>query len=260
MDALPQALAELTSLLSSYTFPIFENDNRGRPQQIGSSFIVRSDSEHYLVSAAHVLELLKTKTLYYYTAQAQIRKLNGKLMLNPWEGDRDKDPIDTGVLRLGNESHPPYPDLKKFAVQPSYLRPSDSPRDGKHYAIVGYPETKNRADLATRTVNAVAYAYRNHSLPESEYQKHKLSPREHIVLPLRPKKSFDPDGKHVHFPKPQGMSGSPIWLLFDDDASDLGPVCPIVGIGTKFRKGVGIIGTDVGIAMGMIKRLSQLAV
>jgi len=257
--ALPQVLAELTSLLSSFTFPLFADDDRGRPQQIGSSFIVRSGNEYYLVSAAHVLELLKTQTLYYYIGQAQTRKLTGKLMLSPWKGDRDKDPVDTGVLRLGHESHPPYPDLKKFAVDSSYLRPSDSPRDGKHYAIVGYPETMNRADLATKTVNAVAYAYRNHSLPEVEYEKHKLSPQEHIVLPLRPKKSFDPDGKHVHFPKPQGMSGSPIWLLFDDDATDLGRVCPIVGVGTKFRKGVGIIGTDVSVAMKMIALLSREA-
>jgi hypothetical protein len=253
--SLLEVIDDLTQLLASFTIPIYRNDERDRPEQVGSCFIVHSGAHHYLVSAAHVLE--EARELYFYIAPSQTRKLSGLLALSRWTGNREKDPIDVGVIRLTKEGLPPYRDLKKVAVLPSYLRPNDSPRDGKQYAIVGYPETKNRADTATRTVNAKAYSYRNRALAENLYATHGLSAATNIVLPLRPKKSFDSEGKHTHFPKPQGMSGSPIWLLFDDEATDFGRVCPIVAIGTKYRKGLGIIGTDVAVAMDMMDGLSR---
>jgi hypothetical protein len=62
----------------------------------------------------------------------------------------------------------------------------------------------------------------------------------------------DSDGRQRTFPKPQGMSGSPIWVVEE------GPVVgersfPIVAVGTKYRKPQRIlIGTDIDIVVHMI--------
>jgi hypothetical protein len=254
---LPEVLEEVSNLLSSFTIPLYIDGDRGEPVQIASGFVVRDGSVHYFISAAHVLDELRSRSLYYYISPGVTRKLAGKLMLNRWVGDRERDPMDVGVLRLSPEAPPPYPAVNKFAVDVSYLRPNALPRLGNHYAIVGFPASKSRVDNAARTVECKPYVYRNPPLPDDQYAKHGLSSALHVVLPLNLKKGFDSRGKHVHFPKPQGMSGSPIWILFDEELRDLGRTFPIVAVGTKFRKGLGIIGTDVSEVIRVIDKLAK---
>lgn len=163
--------------------------------------------------------------------------------------------IDVGVLKLTEEPTPPYPAVKKFAMDITYLKPAYHPRSGKNYAIIGFPATKNRVRVVEREVLAAPYAYRSQSLREEEYRTHGVSTDTHVVLPLNVKRAFDPEGKRIHFPKPQGMSGSPIVVLYDDELDDQSRVFPVVAVGTTYRaqKQV-LIGTDVGFVMDAISR------
>lgn len=137
----------------------------------------------------------------------------------------------------------------------SYLRPTYLPREHKHYVIIGYPETKNRASRIEKSINAAPYAYRSNPVPDSAYLSHGRETRSHVLLPLDLRRGFAPDGKIVHFPKPQGMSGSPIAVLYDDELSDDSRVFPIVAVGTRYspRKRV-LFGTDVGHVLEAIAR------
>lgn len=96
-------LDEATDVLTSFVVPLYE-DNDGRPSLFGSGFFVRSGVDHFLVSAAHVLEALRGRPLFYYITPTTTRKLSGQLRLNRWNGDRNSDPIDIGVLRLTESS------------------------------------------------------------------------------------------------------------------------------------------------------------
>jgi hypothetical protein len=73
----------------------------------------------------------------------------------------------------------------------SYLKPRRLPRAGRHYVIIGFPETKNRFRVKHRDVPANPYAYWTESLPESDYRKHDVSPESHVLLPLDLRKGFD---------------------------------------------------------------------
>jgi len=67
------------------------------------------------------------------------------------------------------------------------------------------------------------------------------------------KRSFDLQGNARNLPKPQGMSGSPIWVLFDERGGDE-RVFPLVAIGTRYlRRERVLIGTDVRVAIDMIR-------
>lgn len=45
---------------------------------------------------------------------------------------------------------------------------------------------------------------------------------------------FGSDGTKRHFPKPNGMSGSPIVVLFDEAGDNDSRAFPVVGIATKY--------------------------
>jgi hypothetical protein len=252
-QTLPEVIDETAALLAKFVVPLYENDNRGRPSPHGSGVFVKAGGQHFLVSAAHVLETLKKRPLFYYVAPRTTRRLSGKLLLSPWEGDRDLDPIDVGVLCLSDEGLPPYPDVNKFAIDVSYLRPALLPRSGREYMILGYPASRSNLNPARHEVAATVYGFRNCSIEDARCIEIGLSPETHVILPLDLEVGFDSSGRRRNFPKPQGMSGSPIWVLFNETERDDLDVLPIVAIGTKYRKKERIlVGTDVALVLEMI--------
>jgi hypothetical protein len=232
---------------------LYERDNRGRPSSHGSGFFVKNGERHFLVSAGHVLETLKNRPLYYYVSPGTTRKLSGRLLLNPWKGDRENDPIDLGVLRLSDEELPPYPEVDKFAMDISCLRPALIPRSGTNYAIVGFPASRSKVNPRARVVTATAYSYRNYSIEDGAYYEYGLTPETHLALPLDLRIGFDSSGKPRNFPRPQGMSGSPIWALYDDAGQNDATTFQVVGVGTKYWKQERLlIGTDIAKVLDMI--------
>jgi hypothetical protein len=250
---LPEIIDEAAAVLAKFVVPVYESDSRLRPSLLGSGFFVRAGERHFLISAGHVLETLKARQLFYYVSPGITRKLSGRLLLNSWQGDRENDPIDVGVLWLSDEELPPYPEIDKFAIDVSYLRPALLPRSGRNYIIVGFPASRSEVNPVAREVAVTAYGYRSHSIEDSAYSKYGLTPGANLVLPLDLEVGFDSSGKHRNFPRPQGMSGSPVWVLYDEDGRDDSRVIPIVAVGTKYRKNERLlVGTDIAVALDMI--------
>ena len=244
-----QLMDEVTDTLAKFVVPLYVED-AGRPVQVGSGFFVQAGSANFLVSAAHVLEL--GTALFYYVEPKVTARLSGERRLNKWSGDRERDPVDVGTLKL-KDSAPPYPKVDKLAVDVSYLRPRLLPRSEKIYSIIGFPATKSKINPIAREIETTVHAYRNRSIDEADYPRYSATPETHVILPMDLRKGVDSEGRIRTFPKPQGMSGSPIWMLVEE-----GPVAgersfPIVAIGTKYRKSDRVvIGTDIDIAVRMI--------
>jgi len=248
-----EVIEEATNLLTKFVIPIYV-EVRGRPIQIGTGFFVRQGDHLCFASAGHVLEMLRDQELFIYISSHEIRKLSGKLFLTPFDANRDDDLLDVGVLRFSGEGKPPYADIEKFAMDISYLKTLPGPRSEKNYAIVGIPASKSRVNPAARQVAAAAYAYRAYSIDDAQYSQHGYDPSSHIILPFNPKRGFDTKGEHRSFPKPNGMSGSPIWILYSDDEANDERVFSVAGIGTRHRRAEGLlIGTDVRVVLDMIQ-------
>ena len=244
-----ELLDEAINILSRFVVPLYR-DEGGRPSQFGSGFFVRSGSSQFLVSAAHVLEL--GASLFYYIEPNVTAKLSGERRMSRWNGDRERDPVDVGVLKL-KDSVPPYPKVNKCAVDVSYLHPRMLPRADKVYSIIGFPATQSKVNRIAMEVSTTVYAYRNRSIPDAEYANFNASPTTHIILPMDLRKGVDSNRQRRTFPKPQGMSGSPIFVLLEEWLAVESRSFPIVAIGTKYRKAKKIlIGTDVDIAVAMI--------
>ena len=65
---------------------------------------------------------------------------------------------------------------------------------------------------------------------------------------------YGPDGKQITFPKPNGMSGSPVWLIYDDEGPNDPVHTPVVGILIEHCPSkLALVATDIGFAVDMIR-------
>ena len=256
MDAvtLPEAIEQAVDVLSALSVPLYQ-DHNGRPSLHGTGFFVKVGSSSFLVSAAHVMDTAGDNGLYFFSSPRVRRHLAGKLLRTGPKEKRSDDLIDIGVLKLEGGATPPYPDVNKFAMDLTYLRPKYRPRTGRSYVLIGFPGTKSRTDPHAQTVEVKPHAFRLSPIDEGAYDRHGVSPDTHVVLDLDLKRGFDLQGNHQHFPKPQGMSGAPIIVLYEHSGEGDARVFPVVGVATTYRKAERVlIATDIGFVIDAIHR------
>ncbi len=231
-------------ILTNFSIPLYLDINN-KPRLYGTGFFVKKEGNFYLVSAAHVLDKSLSHGLYYYAGTNVVRKLSGNLVRSKLKDKRENDHIDIGVVKMTGDMMPPYIDVQKYAMDYSYLTPSYIPRSKKHYTFIGFPETKSKVVNSDSSVRTTAYAYKSDSIPSSEYIKYGVNEKTHIVLPLDLKNCEGLNGQKVKFPRPQGMSGSPVIVLYESEHGE-SRTFPVVAVAIEYRKSDKIvIATDV---------------
>ncbi len=246
-------IAKSIDVLSRYAVPLYFDDANNRPVLFGTGFFVRAEADHFLVSAAHVFDRAAASGLYFYNSPNTKCKISGTLCRTGSPDKRLEDRLDIGVVKLTSKVTPPFRDVDKFAVDISNLTPHYLPRAGRHYVIIGFPANKSEVDRYQKSVIAASYSYRSDPINDQAYQGIGVDSKTHIVLPLNRKRGFDTKGKAIHFPKPNGMSGSPIFVLYEDEnESDF---FPIVGVGIEYRaQKKCLVGTDIHVALEMMMK------
>jgi hypothetical protein len=257
----------ITSMHNSYerygafllqsTIPLFGNKSGKRPKLFGTGFFVSTKNSIYLISAAHVLD--NFKELYFYISPSKKRKLTGKLILTkPATGtSRNEDKLDIAILRLEGVGLPPYPELNKYPIPISTLLPHAIPRENKQYIIVGFPATRSHANPSSNVLEAKAFSYSNVSSSLDVYSRMGVSPRTHIAISFDRNNVYGQDGSKLVFPDPHGMSGSPVWLLFDEKGINEKHFTPVVGVVVEYHRNEKvIIATDIAHALGAINEVA----
>lgn len=236
------------NIMSSYVIPIYTTQHN-KPKQFGSGFFVHSQGQYFLLSAAHVLKESIKNELFIYIEPKKQMKLVGNVRIN-----NDEKNIDVGVIRLTKGLMPPYPTIKKAPIEIKELKPRLLPRAGKLLAIIGYPASKSKNNPIDRSTAVAAYGYYENSIEDNSYARFKLNPEMHLAMKLDLKKGINSNGELQNFPKPSGMSGSPIWLLHDHNNDEEHRIFPIVGIGIEYRnKEKILVGTDIHYGIELIE-------
>ena len=250
---LDNAIGTAIDTLIDFSIPLYV-DSDGKPSHLGTGFFVQKKDDYFLVSAAHVLDIALSHGLFFYSSPSVIQHLTGRLVRSrPTEVGRDEH-VDIGVVKITGEVQSPYPEVRKFAMDISYLKPRYLPRSKKHFAFIGFPATKSKVKRKDRTILVKPYSYRSDSILEGDYARHGVQPETHVVLPLDLRKGFDPDGNKVHFPKPQGMSGAPVVVLYEQDDGG-SRTFPVVAVTIEYRKkDKVVVATDVQYVLEAIDR------
>jgi hypothetical protein len=247
---------KLSEQLLCHVVPIFRDDGAGKQESHGTGLLVAGAGGSFLISAAHVFDPLRSGSdLFFYVGEKRVHTLSGCIrMTRPPDGaNRRADRLDIGVLRLEKAASPPYPDIGKKALPIDALRALALPRQKKHYLVTGFPASKTRLHPVRRAVESAPYGNWSMSASEAEYQQVGCSEQTHIVMPFDQKRVV---GQHLTvraFPSPAGMSGSPVWLLYDEVGENDPSHTPLVGVFIEYHDAVHLmVATDVNVALDMI--------
>lgn len=258
-DEVSAIVTRLATILSRHVVPLFI-EGQGKTHLCGSGFLVSAGASSFLISAAHVFDELRDHNGFFYIEPKTKRSLSGQLRLTkaPDGKNRNQDTLDVGVLKLKSPGFPPYPAVNKCPLSIGSLLPNALPREHKTYLLVGFPESQSRVNPVQKEIESKVYAFRNISHPTKKYAGFGIKPENHIAIVFDIKRSVGSDNYRRQFPDPRGMSGSPVWLLYDeqelhDQKSDDSQKMFVVGIAIEHRKEHrAIVATDIGVALEMI--------
>lgn len=252
-----ELFGKVSELLCRYIVPICEDDGTDRnwPTVHGTGLLVNIGEFSFLVSAAHVFDPLKRgRDLYFYSDVRTKCHLAGQARLTPTPaGGRQDDRFDIGVFKLSNNARPPYLPIEKFALPSDLLFPWQKPRHQQTYLITGFPATKSKVDLKRNEFQSEPFVHIATSLSTTEYTQMGISPETHIALKFA-KKVIGKRGQLQMPPTPNGLSGSPVWLINASDFANDGSHSSVVGILTTHKRGSrALIATDIAAACQLMK-------
>jgi hypothetical protein len=239
-----QALSEQ---LLRHVVPIF-SEGKGRPEPQATGVLVSDASAVFLISAAHAfVSLANGANLFFYAADNITRRLAGSV--------RFSADADVGVLRLLEPASAPSFKATKRPLSLHALTGGALPRHEKHYLLTGFPGSKSRFHPVHRHVAAEPYSHLCSSASESAYCKLGRAPATHIVMPLDHNKAFWQGSTQRTFPSPRGMSGSPVWLMYDSVGPNDPIQTPMVGVLIEYHKQHDLlVASDVQPAIDLIRQ------
>lgn len=254
LQKLLATLAKGQHLFRRHVLPVYQDDGQGVPTAFGTALVAEQRGTTFLVSAKHVLRPPKgSGDLYVYSNPDQKRFLGGKLAVT------NSDSVDVGVLRLEGEGLPPYPEVGCIPLPSSQMVPNAGRVQGRYFFAVGYPATKSKANKQSKTLAAQPYGNFGPALSAERMTNLELDPDVHFGISFHKKRVFGMSGKVESSPDPNGMSGSPVFLIHDEGAPvQASDGYKAAGILIEYRaKDQLLLATDIGVALHLMEGLCR---
>ncbi|MDX2159331.1 MAG: trypsin-like peptidase domain-containing protein [Hyphomicrobiaceae bacterium] len=239
--------------------PICERDARGHTQGHGSALLVEYSGSNFLVTASHVLAPIREgRRLYFPAATHQERTVVGPCLVTKGQNG-SVDERDVAVVRLLGNGQPPYPEVDKACLPFANLKPHSARRSSMVYFATGFPATRTKTHVKRQRVEVEPFGHRVPSIDEARYASLGLDPRMSIAMQFDVKSVMVATGQRQRAADPHGMSGSPVWELYDHAGPNDLRSC-VAGILIEHRpKDKVLIATDISVAIDMIKALATEA-
>jgi len=234
--------------------PLFHEDyDRNRPAPFGSCVLFRIGDEHFILSAAHVLDWLSTDVVYVGNGTEMIQLESGQLFTSkiPAGGGRKDDRIDIGVFPLTKSVWSQISgddfleiadiDVNEFAEDPQ-----------RFYIGLGFPIEGALYGESEPYLRFPGISTTGKSKPDKFEELKEFSPRTHILV------EYDHDWMAVGDtygvpPKLEGMSGGALFRF--DSVTKPGAKDFLVGILIEQRSDQRIIvATQMSFIVEAIRR------
>jgi hypothetical protein len=190
--------------------PIYGSDLRpereGRADYLGSGVLTKRNAEHFLVTAAHVLDH-NQHTALYIPAQKKLLKLEGSgLVTSAPNGKRENDRVDFAVIKLTAGAVEALGAIRY--VTDSEFSKSINDLTGHGLMLLGYPISKNKKiDHPRRLIHAKKRRYAGTALKDDRFAKKLgISGDDHLFVRYEKLSKLE-SGETVNSFHPQGMSG-----------------------------------------------------
>jgi hypothetical protein len=254
-NSFASVVTALANALLPHVIPLFAVPRGKRPALAGTALLVEGTDGLFAISARHVLDqAMPPGVLYFYDKTRALRKLSGTMIRTaPLPGSSGPDTHDVAVLRLPPDTPKVFLETLKYPAPMRAVLPFRSNRADHQYLVTGFPSSRSRADPSSRHLKSQPQGFRLVSASHESYARLGLSPERHIVMPLNVEAMEFPDGTKGRIPDPHGMSGSPVWLLYDERLPNDTEFTPVVGIAIEYHKTERLlVATDIGVALDLI--------
>jgi hypothetical protein len=250
-ERLRGALRQAERRVQHAVCPIYGINDRGEPELLGSSILLKLPTRALLVTAAHVLDKNEHTTLYFGGTERLVELAGPSFRVPRPASGRLKDTLDFGFIDISDVA-PDQWSRYRF-VTPGDIDVDDLPVAHTLYAFVGYPETRNRPKLG-RKFQLSTTAYVLVSSASTRYAALGLNQLTHFVGDFDRRKQFDSGKAVVAGPDPHGISGGGVWRMGGPSEFANGTNAEkLIGIGIEYRKSDRVlIGVRVGLVVSAI--------
>ncbi|MDO8729403.1 MAG: trypsin-like peptidase domain-containing protein [bacterium] len=197
--------------------PIYCATKKGTPVHEGSCVLLAFEGKHFLITAAHIIDVNKSEDTRIYVGGADILlEITGTYIVTPLiDGVRSKDAFDFAVLQLSDADIQGLGNVHYIAQND--IAPNRSTHEGRLYAIMGYPNKKNDS---VDNENYAVISSRWHYFSTFEYSAElckqlKIEGEHHIFVGYHRKRSKDFEGNIINSISLKGISGGAVFDLGD---------------------------------------------
>jgi len=232
--ALDKKIGSLEEELARYALPIFGIRANRLPAVVGSGFLLRIHDRLFIVTASHVLSEGRDTGLWV-AAKRGLQQLAMEMYRTKIDQVHGFD-FDVAFNVL--------PDALAEGLLSRYL-PVDVPTcDSNHvpsnkhlYVFMGYPGSRTKPNLSTKTVEATILPYRVVMLTRQQFDDLGLNTSVHLAMAFDAPNTRYPDGTTRTPPNPKGISGCGVWSFGTMRQIDHGLSAPtLVGVGIAHCK------------------------
>jgi Trypsin-like peptidase domain len=233
---LTEEIDSVVAELKSCVTPIFDVNDKGEAELLGSGVLIAVGGGTFLCTAKHVIDGNATSTLY----------LDGPTKMEALEGDfYSTAEHDIAVVKLSAEQ---VTLLQKYSpLAEEHIGGPVDITNSKYAALVGFPETKNRKVYKKNEIAGLIYSIGG-TVKEATLAK--------VRVVFDTKRNIDAETrKSVRAPDPHGMSGGAMFGVAVNSATVEGKPKPkLIGIMTDWlRAEKEIFGSSSAIALAIVK-------
>lgn len=206
-EKMDQASDAVSAQFINTVRPIYGSSENGNPIHLGTCLLLEWNCQHYLITAAHIIDENEHSTLYVGVGSSLI-SVDG--VFNATEkpnGDRDKDHYDFAWLKLSEASMSAY---KNFEYIPSQNILSGNHKPGKNLHLgLGYPNSKNKQlNIVDHSLKPRYMNYSSTIVTATKLcDEWGISGKDHLFLKYDRKHAKDSEGNIVNTLSPCGTSG-----------------------------------------------------
>lgn len=204
----------------SKTNPVDDDED---PKSLGSGVLLKHAGNHYIATAAHVLNSLNETHIGVYTRVTDFFEVLSAEI-------EQSDLIDVAVWHIVPEYAAGIaPEDWWYPIERSIIHQQETPEE--RYFIYGFPAKKYKIDRKTKAIIQYPFRYLTRGYSASGHTRHvNYDPAINLLMEFHKTKTRDiSSGRRENAPDPYGMSGCGLWY-FD------GLEFRLVGIMTEWKQ------------------------
>ena len=186
----------------------------------GTAILIECDKNTFLITAAHVLQNNGNEFPLYLGINDKFIALDCQAYMSKIEDNLD---LDIAIFDIALNCQALYNELLKSEIKTfSIESPEHLPRYKKmHYLSIGFPWRRSKYNTREKVLSTKPLQYFSDEVSEKVYIKNRRAKENFLLVDYRRRKSRNSDKKRQMAPKPQGVSGGPIFTALVDEEDNI---------------------------------------